>query len=66
MTAPDQPDLLFGTDAIAKHLGLTVRQVKHLHESGDGFPTFKQGRTVCARRSALASYFAQQEKRAGE
>lgn len=56
-----EPDLLYGVDAIAKHLGLTVRQVKHRHENGE-LPTFKQGRTVCARRSALARYFAEQEQ----
>lgn len=60
-----EPDLLFGIDAIAKHLGLSDRQVKHLHETCEGFPTFKQGRTVCARRSALARYFAEQEQAAG-
>lgn len=60
-----EPDLLFGVDAIAKHLGLTIRQVKHLHETGS-LPTFKQGRTVCARRSALARHFAEQEKRAAQ
>ena len=53
-------DVLYGTDAIAKHLGWTVRQVKHRHEAGQ-LPTFKMGRTVCAKRSTLAAHFAAQE-----
>lgn len=53
-------DLLYGADAIAAHLELTKRQVLHLHEKGE-LPTFKAGRTVCARRSTLAKHFAAQE-----
>lgn len=49
-------DLLYGVAAIASHLELTQRQVLHLHEKA-GIPTFKMGRTVCARRSALEAHF---------
>ncbi|SNT05989.1 hypothetical protein SAMN06295912_13535 [Sphingomonas laterariae] len=53
-------DLLTGCDAIAKHLGWTTRQVKHRVATGE-LPTFRTGRTVCARRSTLAKHFAAQE-----
>lgn len=53
-------DLLYGLEAIGKAIGLGARQVQHLHDKGD-LPTFKMGRTVCARRSTLASHFAAQE-----
>ena len=58
-------DLLYGADAIASHLELTKRQVLHLHEKGE-IPTFKTGRTVCARRSTLAKHFAAQEAAAAD
>lgn len=53
-------DLLYGLEAIGKAIGLGARQVQHLHDKGD-LPTFKMGRTVCARRSTLAKHFAAQE-----
>ena len=53
-------DLLYGVEAIAGHLSLTKRQALHLHEKSE-IPTFKMGRTVCARRSTLAAHFAAQE-----
>jgi hypothetical protein len=56
-----EPDLLHGYQAIADHLGLSRRQAEHM--AANGLPTFKVGRTVCARRSALARYFAEQEGR---
>lgn len=60
-----KPDLLFGVAAIADHLGLSARQVKHLHETCEGFPTFKQGRTVCALRSSLQRHFETQAEKRG-
>lgn len=54
------PDLLYGLAAIAEHTGLTVPQVKWQIERS-GWPTFKQGAIVCARRSTLAKHFAAQE-----
>jgi len=56
----DKPDLLHGAPAIAKHLGLAVRVVYHLHDQSL-IPTFKMGKTVCARRSTLRDWMAQQE-----
>lgn len=64
----DNPDLLYGLAAIGEHLGLTARQVESQIAKGE-LPTFKMGRTVCARRSTLAKHFAAQEaaaSRAGE
>lgn len=62
MTDPET-DLLTGVAAIAAHLGMTDRQVYHLHDSGE-LPTFKLGAKVCARRSTLARHFAEQERAA--
>jgi len=56
-------DLLYGLEAIAEFVGLTVPQVKH-QIAISGWPTFKQGRTVCARRSTLAKHFDAQERAA--
>ena len=58
-----QPDLLYGHKAIADHLGLTVPQVKW-QITRSGWPVFKQGAIVCARRSTLAKHFAAQEREA--
>jgi hypothetical protein len=55
-----ETDLLYGLEAIGKAIGLGARQVQHLHDKGD-LPTFKMGRSVCARRSTLAKHFAAQE-----
>lgn len=57
---PSTTDLLHGVNAIAEHLNLTAKQVYHLHGNGE-LPTFKMGKTVCARRSTLAKHFAAQE-----
>lgn len=56
-------DLLRGLKAIGDHIGMTERQVQHLHENGD-LPTFTLGRRVCARKSALARHFAALEDKA--
>ncbi|MCP3732030.1 hypothetical protein M9978_16515 [Sphingomonas sp. MG17] len=53
-------DLLYGLEAIADFVGLTIPQTKH-QIAISGWPTFKQGRIVCARRSTLAKHFAAQE-----
>lgn len=63
MTDNTESDLLYGVPAIATHLGLTDKQVYHLHDQVK-LPTFKVGRKVCARKSALARHFADQERSA--
>ena len=55
-----QTDLLYGVPAIAAYLQMTQAQVYHLHNKGE-IPTFKIGGKVCARRSTLARFFAEQE-----
>ena len=56
-------DLLISMTAIARHLGITVRQALHLKDT-HGLPTFKQGATVCARKSSLAEHFRLREGQA--
>lgn len=63
-TRNPESDLLHGVSAIADHLRMTRAQVYHLHNR-KALPTFKMGRTVCARRSTLAEHFAAQERAAG-
>jgi excisionase family DNA binding protein len=58
-------DLLYGLPAIAGQLGLSSDQVRHLAKS-HGLPTFKLGRSVCARRSTLASWLTERESAARE
>lgn len=64
-TEDNGADLLTGLDAIARHLGWTVRQTKHRAANGE-LPTFTlgNGRTVYARRSTLAKHFEAQEQAA--
>ena len=56
----ESPDLLYGIDAIARHLGITPRQTKHRCATTD-LPTFRMGRNVCARRSSLDRWLAERE-----
>lgn len=57
----NQPgDLLMGAGAIAKHLGITSRQLYRLCYAGN-IPTFKLGGAVAARRSSLTRWLADQE-----
>ena len=50
--AADDTDLLYGVPRIAEAFNLKPGQVYHLKEK-HGLPTFKIGRCVCARRSAV-------------
>jgi hypothetical protein len=58
----DADDVLHGMTAIAEAFGLNRRQAEHL-KIEHGLPTFKVGKTVCARRGAVAAWFATQEGR---
>jgi hypothetical protein len=62
-SAEQEGDLLYGALPISRHLGLTERQVRHLHETGR-MPSFKVGHIVCARRSTLNTWLAEQEAKA--
>lgn len=53
------PDLAYGTKAIARHLGLTERQALHLKEKGL-LPTFYIGSTICALKSKLNAWLSEQ------
>ena len=50
-------DYLHGAPSIAAHMGIRQRQVYHLIEE-HGLPTFKMGKTVCARRSDIDTWLA--------
>lgn len=63
MTASSDPDLLYGVPAIAASLGVSARQVRHLVATGT-IPTFKVLKLVCARRSTLITWLAEQEAKA--
>ncbi len=56
-------DMLKGADAIASYLGFDRRAVYHLVGKG-GIPHFRLGTTVCARKSTLLRWVAEQEARA--
>lgn len=51
----ENDDLLYGVPAIAEAFRWKPRQVYHLKEK-HGLPTFKIGRTVCARRSEVKAW----------
>ncbi len=56
----DLPDLLYGVPAIARFLGLRERQTRELIDA-EKVPSFKIGNRVCARRSSLKTWLAEQE-----
>ncbi|AWN47162.1 DNA-binding protein [Methylobacterium terrae] len=58
-TAEPDDDLLYGVPAIAGAFGWKVRQVHHLKDA-HGLPTFKIGRTVCARRTEVRRWITAQ------
>lgn len=60
MTTLSTDDLLYGVPAIADAFGWKVRQVYHLKDAHD-LPTFKIGRTVCAKRSSIRAWIREQE-----
>lgn len=55
-TAQPEPENLYGMPAIAAAIGIGVRKAEHLKEK-HGLPTFKVGKTVCAKRSTLIAWF---------
>lgn len=56
-----ETELLTGHKAIARFLGLSPRQVSWHDEQGN-LPTFRIGRTVCARKTTLVQWIEQQEQ----
>lgn len=59
----DRADLLYGVPAMAAYLGLSEKQLRHRIEAGS-IPSFKIGGTVCARRSSINEWLAEQEAKA--
>lgn len=57
---PIQGEMLYGTKAIAEFLGIRPRQALHLMEQGR-LPHFHIGRVLCANRSTLRAWLAEQE-----
>jgi hypothetical protein len=53
-------ELLYGYRAIADHLGLTVREVRH-QVGANGLPVFKLGQIVAARLRTLHRWLDEQE-----
>lgn len=49
------PDILTGHKEIARFLGLSPRQVEW-HDAKGNLPTFKLGKTVCARKAKLMEW----------
>jgi hypothetical protein len=57
-------DLLYGVPAIAEFLGMTPAAVYHL-AAQKRIPTFKVGKTICARRARILEAFEQLEQANG-
>ncbi|WP_104823093.1 DNA-binding protein [Rhizobium sp. NXC24] len=55
-------EILTGHKAIARFLGLSPRQVSWHDERGN-LPTFRMGRTVCARKTKLVEWIEEKEQR---
>lgn len=54
-------DLLYGASAIADYLGVTKRAAYHILAK-NRIPSFKMGRTVCAKRSSIDAALAKVEE----
>ena len=59
-TENQKADLLYGAGRIAEFLGLTPDAVYHL-AAQKRIPTFRIGRTICARRTTIAAKIAELE-----
>ena len=57
---PSGGDMLYGVAAIGEFLGLKKRQALYLIES-ERVPFFRVGKIICARRSSLTQWLAEQE-----
>lgn len=57
--APEQ-DLLFGRRAIADYLGVSLQNARSLC-GRPGFPAWREGKMLCARRSSISRWMASRE-----
>ena len=55
------PAVLYGAAAIAKYLGIAEKPIRHLIARGT-IPTFRIGRTVCARPERIDAALAEMER----
>jgi hypothetical protein len=62
MTDTPQPEVLHGARAIADFLGVSEKAVYHMAER-KRIPTFKLGKTLCARRSSILTAMDKLEQR---
>lgn len=53
-------DVLYQVSAIAAFLGMPEKAARHRIATGE-IPTFKIGRSICARRSTLNAWIAERE-----
>ncbi len=61
ISSDDRSDLLHSCAAIAEYLNIRERQARHYHQKGH-LPTFKIGRSICARKSTLLRWMEEQER----
>lgn len=59
---PLAADLLRGADQIAAYVGFEKRKVYHLADRGH-LPLFRMGAIICARKSTLNTWIADQERK---
>lgn len=62
MPQPLNGDLLRGAEAIGGWLGISEKWVRELATNGR-LPVFRIGNTICARKSTMYSWIAEQERR---
>lgn len=60
MNSEPRPDLMTGYKEIGDHIGMTERQTEHLLNVYPQFPKFYLGRKVCALRSKVDAWLADQ------
>lgn len=62
MPQPLNGDLLRGAERIGTWLGISEKWVRDLASHGR-LPVFRIGNTICARKSTMYSWIAEQERR---
>ena len=60
MDTDSDADLLYGVPAIAEFMGVRERQCRSRIAAGY-IPSFKMGKTICARKSAIKAKIAEYE-----
>lgn len=60
-TGAQEPLILYGAAEIAAYLGMPLKATQHRIDRGQ-IPTFRLGRTICARPSALRDWIEASER----